>query len=167
MFPVLLFSVLGLTSPQQHDLKPAEEAMHKLSIFVGKWAGKQDFNTPGAPMIGDATNTIEMAVGGRYLAETLSTTLPGRKPSDTRHYTTFDAKTGKYKAWWFTDTTVGPMELDGTLENNKLTLLNHPAAGRPQLRFTYAGGVKSLVYTFEMEREGKWQLLFTTTYAKQ
>ncbi len=151
---------------QQHGVKPAE-AMKNLSFLTGHWVGKQNFNAPGGSMVGDAKNDIDFAVGGRYIAEQLSTTLPGRKPSDTRHFLTYDEKSQMYKAYWFTDTTQGgPMELDGTLDGTKLTMLNKPAPGRPELRFTYNVTGNTFVYTFEMKQEEKWQLLFTTTYTK-
>ncbi|MES1147281.1 MAG: DUF1579 family protein, partial [bacterium] len=101
--PFLLSAIALLSVAQQHDLKPAE-ALKSLEFMKGDWAGKQEFNTQGgAAMTGDATNHISDAIGGRYLCEMLSTSLPGRKPTDTRHFISFDPKTQKYTAWWFTD----------------------------------------------------------------
>jgi hypothetical protein len=152
---------------QGHDLKPAE-AMQNLAFLKGNWVGKQDFNTPGAAMVGDATNHIDEAIGGRYIAEMLSTTLPGRTPSDTRHFLTFDPKAGVYRAWWYTDTTIGPMEFEGSVTGKKLVLLNKPAAGGNQLRATYESPAPDkLVYTLELKDGEAWRRLFTTTYSKK
>lgn len=152
---------------QTHDLKPAE-AIKNLAFMTGTWVGKQDFNTGGDPMVGEATNHIEEAIGGRYIEEHLSTALPGRKPSDTRHFLTYDPKTSTFKAWWFNDTSVAPMELEGTLTGTKLELTSKPTAGGAVLKATYEGtGKDKLVYKLEMKQEDKWQLLFTTTYSRK
>ena len=64
---------------------------------------------------------------GKYLCEMLSTTLPGRKPTDTRHFISFDKQSGKYTAWWFNDTSTHPSELDRRSSGNKLVLLSDPS----------------------------------------
>lgn len=157
---------------QQHDLKPAD-ALKNLDFMKGDWVGKQDFNTQGGTaMTGDATNHINDAIGGRYLCEMLSTSLPGRKPTDTRHFISFDSKAGKYKAWWFTDTSVGPMEFEGDLTGGKLVLLTKPmvtgAGAGTVLRATYEKPADGkLTYMLEMLRDGAWTRLFTTTYSKK
>jgi len=152
---------------QQHDLKSAD-ALKSLAFMKGDWAGKQDFNTQGGPpMSGDAANHIDDAIGGRYLCEMLSTTMPGRGPSDTRHFISFDPKIGKYTAWWFTDTSIGPLEFEGDLSDGKLVLLSKP--GSPtKFRATYATPTAdTLTYTLEMQRDGTWTRLFTTTYKRK
>lgn len=164
---VLLFAVALVAFGQGHDLKPAD-AMKNLAFLKGNWSGKQNFNTGGPAMVGDATNHIDEAIGGRYMAEMLSTSLPGRKPTDTRHFISFDPKAGVYRAWWFTDTSVGPMEFEGALTGTKLILLNKVAPGGNQLRATYESpSAGKLVYTLELKNGDSWQLLFTTTYARK
>ncbi len=157
---------------QQHDLKPAE-ALKALAFMKGDWTGKQEFNTQGGPpMSGNATNRIDDAIGGRYLCEMLSTTMPGRKPTDTRHFISYDPKSGKYTAWWFTDTSTGPLTFEGDLVGNKLVLNTKPmdsAAGPGTvLRATYESpAADTLTYTLEMQRQGEWTRLFTTTYKRK
>jgi hypothetical protein len=164
---VLIAAMSLLALGQGHDLKPAE-AMKNLAFLKGDWAGKQDFNTGGPAMVGEASNHIDEAIGGRYMAEMLSTSLPGRKPTDTRHFISYDPKAAVYRAWWFTDTSVGPMEFEGTLTGTKLVLLNKVAPGGNQLRATYDSPTSGkLVYTLELKQGDNWQLLFTTTYAKK
>ena len=123
---------------QQHGIEP-QKAMEQIAWMKGEWAGKQEFNTDDAPpMVGDATNRIEEAIGGRYLEERLSTTLPGRKPTDTRHMITFDPATQTYRAWWFNDTSVAPTEFEGKIEDGKLVLFSKPRAPQsPRMRATY------------------------------
>ncbi len=156
---------------QGHDIKPAD-AMAKVAFMKGDWSGKQDFNTGGEAMIGDATDHVEDAIGGRYLEEKLSTTLPGRKPSDTRHLLTFDPKSGTYKAWWFNDSSVGAMELEGQFQGSDLVLTSKPTeTGNGQssvFRVTYSSpSPDKLVYKLELQAGGDWRLLFTTTYSKK
>jgi len=161
---IAVLPILALT--QTHDI-PVAEAMKGLAFMKGEWVGKQDFNTGGAPMIGEATNRIEEAIGGRYLEERLSTTLPGRKPTDTRHLLTFDPKSGAYRAWWFNDTSVAPQEFEGKLEGGTLTLLSKPTASGAIMRATYRSPEpKTLVFKLEMKMNEDWQLLFTSTYKK-
>ena len=152
---------------QTHDLKHAE-ALKQLEFMKGAWSGQQVFDTQGGPeMKGAAKNTIDDAIGGRYLCEMLSTTLPGRKPTDTRHFITFDPKSQSYKAWWYTDTSVGPMEFEGKLTNGTLVLLSKPTATGAILKASYATPAAStLTYTLEMKTESGWQRLFVTTYKK-
>ncbi|HTQ09345.1 MAG TPA: DUF1579 family protein [Fimbriimonadaceae bacterium] len=156
-----------LSAAQQHDLKPAD-ALKSLAFMKGDWAGTQNFNTQGGPALsGDATNHIDDAIGGRYLCEMLSTTMTGRKPTDTRHFISYDPKTGKYTAWWFTDTSVGPLEFEGDLTDGKLVLLSKP--GSPTtFRATYSSpDPTTLTYTLEMQQDGTWTRLFTTTYKRK
>ena len=155
---------------QTHDVKPAD-AMKSIAFMKGEWSGKQDFNTNGgAALSGEAHNRIDDAIGGRYLCEMLSTTMPGRKPTDTRHFISFDPTSGKYKAWWFTDTSTGPMEFEGSLTEGKLVLLSKPVetGGRAGtvLRATYEGDGSKLSYMLEMKTPDGWQRLFTTTYTR-
>lgn len=154
----------------QHGDPQATEALGKLAaIMQGDWAGKQDFDTGGGPaMVGDATDRVEMGIAGQYLCETLSTTLPGRKPTDTRHFLSYDSKTGKYTAWWFNDTSYHPTALTGDLAGNKLVLLSDPSAPGPQLRATYESPkADTLTYQVEMKNGETWTKLFVTTYAKK
>jgi len=140
-----------------------------ISFLEGDWHGKQNFVTGGPALVGDIVNSIQEAVGGRYLEEKLSTTLPGRKPTDSRHFITFDKKANVYKAWWFNDTSVGPMTLEGTLSDGKLVFQSAPGgpAGAPVFRATYKSpAAKALEYTFELQTPSGWQLLFTSSYTK-
>ncbi|MBS1721608.1 MAG: DUF1579 family protein [Armatimonadetes bacterium] len=160
-----------LTMAQGHDLKPAD-TLKGLGFMKGQWVGKQEFNTGGDPMVGDATNTISEAIGGRYLEERLSTTLTGRPPSDTRHFVTYDPKAGVFRAWWFNDSSNGAMELEGKLEDAKLVLTSKPtetgAGPSMVLRATYDGSTAdTLVYKLELKQGENWQLLFTTTYHRK
>lgn len=161
----LILLCASFCAAQTHDVKPPE-ALKKLDFMIGSWVGKQDFNTQGGPaMVGEATNKIEEAIGGRYLEERLSTTLPGRKPTDTRHYISFDPKTNTYKAWWFNDTSVTPSEFEGTLEGTKLVMTSKPTASGAVLRVIYDGaGVDMLTLTLEMKQGEGWMRLFTSTY---
>ena len=165
----LLVGLAG--SGQGHDAKP-EDAMKNVSFMVGDWKGKQTFTTPTGTMVGDASDHVEFAVGGRFIEEHLSTTLPNRSPTDTRHMLAYDPKTGKYVAYWFNDTSSLPMILSGKLEGSKLVLQSSPstapgAPARPTLRFTYEGSsANELSLTFEMETAGSWQLLFKSVYTK-
>jgi hypothetical protein len=164
-----IFLALGsaLISAQQPALQPAD-ALNKLSFMQGNWVGKQNFNTDGGPaMVGDATDRIEVGIAGKYLCEMLSTTLPNRKPTDTRHFISFDKQTGKYTAWWFNDTSYHPTQLSGDLTGNKLVLMSDSSAPGPVLRATYENPTPDkLTFQVEMKNGDKWTSLFTTTYAK-
>jgi hypothetical protein len=124
-------------------------------------------------MSGEATDHVEVAVGGRYLAEVLATTLPGRKPTDSRHFISFDPASGKYVAWWFNDTSIGPSAFEGELTGRTfvLTTKETPAGGaaRAVLRATYETPAEgALTYKLEMQaKDGTWTRLFTTTYKRK
>ncbi len=118
-------------------------------------------------MVGDATDRIEPGIAGKYLCEMLSTTLPGRRPTDTRHFISFDKQTGKYTAWWFNDTSYHPTQLTGDLAGNKLVLMSDASAQGPVLRATYENPTPDkLTFQVEMKNGDKWTSLFLTTYAK-
>jgi Protein of unknown function (DUF1579) len=160
-----LSSVLGFA--QQPAIQPAD-ALNKLSFMQGSWVGKQNFNTDGGPaMVGDATDRIESGIAGKYLCEMLSTTLPGRKPTDTRHFISFDKQTGKYTAWWFNDTSYHPMQLTGDLSGNRLVLVSDASAPGPVLRATYENPAPDkLTFQVEMKNGVTWTSLFVSTYTK-
>ena len=162
----LMVACRAMALGQQAAVDPAE-ALGKLAFMQGEWAGKQDFNTGGAAMVGDATDRIAPGIAGKYVCETLSTTLPGRKPTDTRHFISFDKATGKYTAWWFNDTSYHPMALTGDLAGNKLVLMSDGSAG-PVLRATYdTPSANTLTFLLEMKTGDGWNRLFLTTYTKK
>jgi Protein of unknown function (DUF1579) len=168
-FAAAVFLVLSsaLAFAQQTPIQPAD-ALAKLAFMQGDWVGKQIFNTDGGPaMVGDATDRIEVGIAGKYLCEMLSTTLPGRKPTDTRHFISFDKQTGKYTAWWFNDTSYHPTQLTGDLAGNKLVLMSDASAPGPVLRATYENPTPDkLTFQVEMKNGDKWTSLFVTTFAK-
>lgn len=156
---------LVLALGHQHG-SPAAAAMAKVQFLVGDWKGTQTFNIgPGQTMSGLATDFAESAVGGRFIEEHLSTTLEGRKPTDTRHMLGFDPKTGHYVAYWFNDTSPTAMIFDGVLDGSKLVLTGK--GGPMTLRFTYDGSMPDkLTLTFETSTGGAWQKQFTSVYTK-
>jgi hypothetical protein len=164
-----IFLALGsvLVFAQQPAMQPAD-ALNKLSFMQGNWTGKQNFNTDGGPaMVGDATDRIEAGIAGKYLCEMLSTTLPGRKPTDTRHFISYDKQTGKYTAWWFNDTSYHPTQFSGDLTGNRLVLMSDSSAPGPVLRATYENPTPDkLTFQVEMKNGDKWTSLFLTTYTK-
>jgi len=148
---------------------PATSPFDSLAFMQGNWAGKQNFNNPdgGPAMVGEATDHVAIGIGGRYLCETLSTAMPGRKPTDTRHFISFDKQVGTYAAWWFNDTGTHPTEFTGELSDNKLVLTSKPSGPGPLLRATYESPTKNtLTYLLEMKQGDSWTRLFLTTYTK-
>ena len=168
---LVLFVIFGAAAAgaQQPSAVPQNDGLGKLAWMQGDWAGHQDFNTGGdAPMVGDATDRVNVGIAGKYLCEMLSTTLPGRKPTDTRHFISFDPKTNLYSAWWFNDTSIRPMEFSGELAGNKLVLTSNPAAPGPLLRATYESPADGkLTFLLEMKMGDAWNRLFLTTYSRQ
>ena len=164
---LLLAASTTVAIAQQPAIQPAD-ALAKLSFMQGDWTGKQNFDTGGGPaMVGDAIDHVQLGIANKYLCETLSTTLPNRKPTDTRHFISFDKVTQKYTAWWFNDTSYHPTALTGDLTGNKLVLLSDPAAPGPLLRATYENpSADKLTYQVEMKNGETWTRLFVTTYSK-
>ena len=136
----------------------------------GDWKGQQNFNNQGGtPMVGDATDRVDIGIGGRYLCEMLSTTMPERKPTDSRHFISLDKQSGKYTAWWFNDTGTGtrPTEFTGDFSDNKLVLTSNPSGPGAVLRATYESPAKNtLTFLLEMKQGESWTKLFLTTYTK-
>lgn len=157
----------ALAFGQQQDVQLAD-ALNKLSFMQGDWMGKQDFNTGGGPaMVGDASDRIELGIANKYLCEMLSTTLPGRKPTDTRHFISYDQRAQKYTAWWFNDTSNHPTQLTGELAGNKLVLMSDSSVQGPVLRATYENPTgDKLTFLLEMKTGENWTRLFLTTYSK-
>jgi Protein of unknown function (DUF1579) len=135
----------------------------------GDWTGKQNFDTGGGPpMVGDASDRVEIGIAGKYLCEMLSTTMPGRKPTDTRHFISYDKQSGKYSAWWFNDTATRPTEFTGDVSGNKLVLTSNSAGPGPALRATYEGPSDgTLTFLLEMKQGEIWVKLFLTTYSRK
>jgi hypothetical protein len=156
------------TSSSQQQTPPSPDPLNSLSFMKGDWTGKQNFNNPGGqPMVGDATDRIEIGIAGKYLCEMLSTTMPGRKPTDTRHFISYDKSSGKYTAWWFNDTSSHPTEFSGDLSGNKLVLTSSSGPG-PVLRATYETPSEgTLTFLLEMKQGETWTKLFLTTYSKK
>ena len=165
---VLLAASSAFGVAQQPAISPAD-ALNKIAFLQGDWAGKQDFNTNGGPaVVGEATDQIQLGIANRYLCEMLSTTMPGGHPTDTRHFISFDAKTQKYTAWWFNDTSTHPSVLTGDLTGNKLVLMSDASAAGPVLRATYESPTDGkLTFLLEMKMGDSWTRLFLTTYSRR
>jgi hypothetical protein len=165
----VLFVCAATFSYGQQPAPSTPNPLNSLSFMTGDWAGKQNFDTQGGPaMVGDATDRIEIGIAGKYLCEMLSTTLPGRKPTDTRHFISYDKQSGKYTAWWFNDTSTHPTELTGDLTGNKLVLQSNPSSPGPVLRATYESpSADTLTFLLEMKSGEAWTKLFLTTYARK
>jgi hypothetical protein len=165
----VLLAASGLFASGQQPAAQQAEALSKLAFMQGDWAGKQDFNTDGGPaIVGEATDRIELGIAGKYICEMLSTTLPGRKPTDTRHFISYDAKAGKYTAWWFNDTSYHPTALIGDLQGSKLVLMSDPSEPGQVLRATYESpAADKLTFLLEMKNGDAWTRLFLTTYSKK
>ncbi len=165
----LLFACTSAVFGAQQPVAKTPNPLDNLAFMQGDWSGKQNFNNQGGPpMVGDATDRIEIGIAGKYLCEMLSTTLPGRKPTDTRHFISFDKQSGKYTAWWFNDTSTHPSELTGDLAGNKLVLLSSSSGPGPVLRATYESpSANTLTFLLEMKQGDNWAKLFLTTYSKK
>jgi len=144
-----------------------------MEYLIGDWAGTQKFVPAGdGPTEGAATAHISKAIANRYIEERLSTKIIGRKASDTRHFMIYDSKAGKYRAWWFNDTAVGPTEFAGDAHGNQIVLESIPKATGPgpgtTLRATYTK-LSATKYSLKLEvhLEDHWRELFTTTYKKK
>lgn len=137
----------------------------------GEWNGKQTFMTQGAPMTATVTATVHFAIGGRYLEEALISTVEGRKPTDTRHFTTYDPDSKTYRAWWFNDSSRGALEMEGAFEGNKLILTSKPTKmgdSSTVLRATYEKISDSQFgYRLELKRPDSWLQLFETVYQRK
>ena len=164
---ILIASASVLACGQQQA--PPPNPLDNLAFMKGDWAGKQNFNNQGGPaMIGDATDRIDLCIAGKYLCEMLSTTLPGRKPTDTRHFISYDKQTGKYTAWWFNDTSTHPTPLTGDLSGGKLVLMSDASIPGPVLRATYESpAADTLTFHLEMKTGDTWTRLFVSTYSKK
>ena len=163
----LMICAGAFTNGQQPATQSASP-LDSLSFMKGDWGGRQDFNTSGGPaMVGDATDRIEIGIAGKYLCEMLSTTMPGRKATDTRHFISYDKQSGKYTAWWFNDTSTHPTEFTGDLSGSKLVLLSRGSGSGPMLRATYESPAEnSLTFLLEMKQGDAWSKLFLTTYTR-
>ena|SRR5579863_4174585 len=169
LIATLLFACADVLAwGQQQSPPPPANPLNNLAFMTGDWSGKQNFETGGGPtMVGDATDRVEICIAGKYLCEMLSTTLPGRKPTDTRHFISYDKASGKYTAWWFNDTSTHPTLLTGDLSGNKLVLSSDSAGAGPVLRATYETPSEGkLTFLLEMKAGESWTKLFLTTYSK-
>ena len=167
LFICFLVVCAAAMSYGQQQAPAATDPLNSLSFMKGDWAGKQNFNNPDGPsMAGYASDRVEIGIGGKYLCEMLSTTMPGRKPTDTRHFISYDKQSGKYTAWWFNDTGTRPTEFTGDLSGNKLVLTSNSAG--PVLRATYESpSENTLTFLLEMKQGETWVKLFLTTYSRK
>lgn len=165
----LLIACAGSLAFAQQPTPQAANPLDDLSFMTGDWVGKQNFNNQGGPaMVGEATDRIDLCIAAKYLCEMLSTTLPSRKATDTRHFISYDKQSGKYTAWWFNDTSTHPTEFTGDLTSRKLVLVSNPSAPGPVLRATYESpAADQLTFQLEMKTGDTWTKLFVSSYSKK
>jgi len=166
---VLFAAIASLAAAQAGHTNGPPDEMKSLSFLEGNWTGKQNFNNPTGPMVGQLKVTVHSFAAGRFIEELSSTTLPGRKPTEVHHFISYDPATKTFHAWWFNDTSNKPMELEGALTGNQLVLQNHPTnPNAPVLRATYDKvSDKAINYKLEMKQaDDKWLELFHNNISK-
>ena len=165
----LLIACAAVTAYGQQENHAKATGLDQLWFMKGDWSGKQNFNNQGGgpAMVGTATDRIDVCIEGKYLCEMLSTALNGRKPTDTRHFISYDKGTGKFSAWWFNDTSTHPTVLTGELNGDKLELMSDGSDGGPMLKATYECPMaNTLTFQLEMKTGDSWTRLFLSTYTK-
>lgn len=118
-----------------------------------------------------AKDKVVSSIGGHYIEETLATTRADGTLSDSRHLTTFIAKTGKYHAWWFNDSSAGAMEMEGVIDHGKLIMMTVPTQTDPTptniFRVTYEKtDADGIAWTLELKTGETWRKLFRSSYTK-
>jgi hypothetical protein len=153
---------------QGHNENQPSAKLDAVSFIEGNWTGKQNFQMDGGKtMAADITLSVSKEVGGRYIQEKSTTTLPGGRTGSAIHMLAYDAKLGKYKVWWFNDTSVDPQELTGALEGDKLVMMTGPDHKGPTMKATYAKEADDhFTYTLQMKTGDTWRTLFITDYHK-
>jgi len=162
--------IAPLLTNQQHGEAPSAtlfKMMGQLAFMKGDWVGTQSFNMQGQKLDIPATNSVKDAIGGRYFEETLTTTMPGQPTRDVRHFLSYDQADGKYKSYWFNDTQTGPMELDGSVSGNELTLESPPEAKNHFKAIYKSDSGDSLSFELWLKQGSDWNRLFTATYKRR
>jgi hypothetical protein len=156
---------------QGHNESPAPTKLNDVGFLVGKWAGKQNFHMDnGQTMSADITLTVTQEVGGRFIQEKSTTTLPGGRTGSAVHMLSFDPKAGIYKVWWFNDTSPNPQSLQGSFDGTKLVMMTAASEGYqgPTFRATYEKASDSAFnYQLELKNGDSWRTLFVTNYTRQ
>ncbi len=149
-----------------HDVNKGAEKLKDISFIVGSWTGKQNFNTPGGgTMAADITSSVTEEIGGRFIQEKTTTTLPNGGKGFAIHMIGYDADSGMYKVWWFNDTSAKPQELQGTFDGTKLVMNTLPDA-KTTFRATYTKSDNGWSYQLELKQGDDWRKLFVTNYGK-
>jgi hypothetical protein len=163
----LLSSIVALTGAQGgHDANQGAAKLKDISFIVGKWSGKQNFQTGGATtMAAGIKSSVTEEIGGRFIQEKTTTTLPKGRKGFAIHMLGYDADSGMYKVWWFNDTSANPQMLEGSFDGTKL-VMNTPPDAKPTFRATYTKEDKGWSYQLELKQGDDWRTLFVTNYGK-
>jgi Protein of unknown function (DUF1579) len=168
LMSVILCLLACMALTQGHNENQPSAKLDAVSFLEGNWTGKQNFQMDGGQtMAADITLSVSKEVGGRYMQEKSLTTLPGGRTGSAVHMLAYDAKLGKYKVWWFNDTSVDPQMLTGALQGEKLVMMTGPEHKGPVMKATYDKVADDhFTYTLQMKTGTTWRTLFVTDYHK-
>jgi hypothetical protein len=170
---IALFLIVS-PSAQEGMAPPAPPAeMKKLDFMMGTWTGKETMHSPdGKSVMLDGTVVLKRTMGGMWIQETHKSVARGQTFLDAEQLTTYDARTKKWKGWWFDNSMPMPIEMTGTLTGNTMVTLSRAVAmpgmpGNVTVRTTMTKkSERSITMKVEMQTQGKWSTLISASYQK-
>lgn len=156
--------------PDAAKNNPSAE-MKKLEFLLGGARGKEKMLMPGQTMEYSSETTGEWAIGGAYLSGNYKADIPGYGAMEGSMLMTYDSTSKKYRSWFFSNSSVHPMEMEGAFEGTKLVLISKPfkdMMGTNTYRITFDSNLSSSPnYWMDMKSGEKWMPLMESTYTKK
>ncbi len=148
---------------------PAE--MAKLGFMVGSWTNTGSASGPdGSKETSKGSGMAAMVHDGMWLKFDVKETMEKSGKMDGHMMLGWDAAKGMYRGAWFDNMSSSLMTFQGKMEGNKLVMTSDPVNHMGmdmKFRLTYeAKAANELMFTLDMDMEGKWVPAMTITYKK-
>lgn len=168
----LALVVLARQQPPPMNLEPPKE-MKGCSFLVGEWKGTFKSSFSGTSSEAPTTMRARMGLNGRFLiADHTYSIGPGQPMMQGMFMMTYDSAAKVWRSWWFDGMEAQVMEMEGTIEGNKMVMTSKPItmSSMPEPMVMRETMTKkddnTLMFVLEMKNKDKWDVLMDGTLKK-
>ncbi len=168
---VSLILALGIAVRAQDEMMepmPTKE-LEKINFLLGHGKGDMTLYWMGQESKAKTETVCEMGLGGRFVVMKNTMDMPGMGKVEGLFMITYNAKEKAFLGWWYDQMASDALKFKGNMEGNKLVMTSDlfEMPGMPaqtKMRSTYEPQGKNVLFTLDMEANGKWQPMMKCSY---
>ena len=142
--------------------------IHRLDFLVGEWTSiEKSVGPDGKPALIELKGKNTWALDGRFLQIDETFTFGGKGHYENKILMSFEPKSKKYKAWWFTDSQPTPIQFVGDFGSEGFAL-ESGEPGRASLRILYTDiASNSFSAQLQVKQQDRWTVRTDAKYSRK